>query len=193
MNSGIRFEDLTERAPYSKDSDEDPEAGGVVVHRCHPDGEAEDFFAFANEITGLKGYTENRVLLYSDPGDGEMIGVTRWEKSVSSKHVRPGSHEDCDVCQGEASDRFFLEEVLESVDGRPDVPKKKIYSRAGGDVAVVYFDSHRMRGWNVFIERHPYVYIKNSGYSGESRTVHSPDDSLEVEIAVEYPERECFL
>jgi hypothetical protein len=207
-----KWDELRERSPYNSDVRDDP-SGGVVVHRCHPDGEAKDYFAFAQYHKTMKGYKDKNTYLFDGPvEDGEKPAVRagrgRWNSAVGAFHVREGSHEDCAVCQGDADPAALLEEVVDrataQVGGEHNVARSTISTGrdyGAENQAFVYLDSHGMatsgpyevnnstRHWEGAIEQHPYVQMIKAEEVGEGGNWSSPDNTLKITLACYYPAR----
>lgn len=179
------WSDLHDRAPYSGDSI----IGGVLVHRCHPDGDASDYVAFAMRYESMDGCVDKKTYLYGGPvetGDrpAMQLGCTRWDDAVDSFHVREGSHEDCAVCQGTADRRELLREVMETatdqVGGEHNVARTAIYDRSSGSTeyseGIVYLDSHGQRASGSKpaddSENRPSMGTESGPYSVDNSTRH---------------------
>lgn len=213
-NVAPSWSELRKRSPYKSEVRDDP-SGGVIVHRCHPDGEATDYFAFAMRHETMKGYVDKNTYLFDGPvedGEGPAVrtGIGRWDSAVGSFHFREGSHEDCGVCQGNADRRELVKEVMETatqqVGGEHNVAKTGVYERTHGSKdhteGIVYVDSHGMatesgpysvdnatRHWEGRVVAHPYVQFGGAEEVGEGGNAHSPDNTLKVTLVCHFPAR----
>lgn len=192
------YTEIRERSP----SGENNPTGGVVVHRCHPNTEPTDYFALASRHETMRGYVTKNVLLYeSSVSESISVGVSRWNKAADSCHMCAGSHEDCSVCQGTASERELLYEVVDmatgQVGGEHNVARTGVYD----EHAVVYIDSHGMgsesgpystnnstRHWDNRIQQHPYVYIKSAEEIENGANWSEPNQTLRIQLETYYPD-----
>jgi len=154
------WDELYERTEHGSTTvtDTDNLIGGVVVHRCHPQGAPEDFTVFAHRHETLSGHVEKTVRLYDGQHGGAWtsIGYGRWQDAVASRHVRGGSHQDCPVCTGVAEESALLREVVE------DAYQEMILGHSVyGDRAVIHVTNTNGRVSTILpaVSSRPYVYL----------------------------------
>lgn len=186
----ILYDSLRDRAPYEDTAPAREPTGGVLVHRCHPMGEQEDFFAFGMHHVTMKGYEERNVFCYTEDGEREMnVVASRWDKAVSSYQIREGSHEHCDVCQGESSKGEMIQELMDEIDGSSVVESKNnsIYFDYQSD--SLSSDMYCIRR----IEDHPYVHVEHIGVTGEDDRPYTPNNTVYITLGSNYNDREVLV